>query len=421
MSLINQVLKDLDKRGARTDIGEATIRVVHTRSGMNAALLVALGAAGTLALGTAAWWLWLRPMVPPALPLKTLPPLAAQSQPQSAVLAAASQPLVPLPPPVPQMAIDRVTPDRLLANGKAQLITIYGQHFPAGVSVSLHNPHGEIFANRPIRDQSESTLVLKVNFGRKPGDWQVEVRDAEGKHSVEHALSVQAPEEVPRQPSTQERRRGQSVPAATNQTVVPPIGINKQPTQISPQQQAENEYRRADQMMRQGRISEAMAGFELALQLYPPHEAARQSLVGLLLEQKRGGDAERLLQAGLQINPQHSGFAMLLARLQVEHGNIAQALDTLQKTLPYAEKQPDYLAFVAALLQRQNRHAEAVAQYQKALQLKPQSGVWQMGLGISLRAEQRNAEAREAFQRALDSNSLNAELQAYVRQQLKEL
>lgn len=198
-------------------------------------------------------------------------------------------------------------------------------------------------------------------------------------------------------------------------------GVSKQPTQLSPQQQADNEYRRAYQLMRQGRNTEALAGYEAALQLDAGHEQARQSMVSLLLEKKRNAEAERALQEGLTNNPQQTSFAMLLARLQAERNALPLALDTMLKTLPYAEKQPDYLAILAALMQRQNRHKEAIEYYRKALQFKPQAGVWLMGLGISLHAEQQNADAREAFKHALDSNTLNAELQAYVTQQLKEL
>ncbi len=42
-----------------------------------------------------------------------------------------------------------------------------------------------------------------------------------------------------------------------------------------------------------------------------------------------------------------------------------------------------------------------------------------MGLGISLQAEQRNEEARVAFMRAIESRTLSAELQAFVKQQIK--
>jgi MSHA biogenesis protein MshN len=44
-----------------------------------------------------------------------------------------------------------------------------------------------------------------------------------------------------------------------------------------------------------------------------------------------------------------------------------------------------------------------------------------MGYGISLQALQRNIDAKQVFQRALDTQTLNAELQAFVQQKIKEL
>lgn len=212
--------------------------------------------------------------------------------------------------------------------------------------------------------------------------------------------------------------------ASDNESGAAPVregGVNKKVKPLSVQQQADNEFRRANGLMQQGRNDEALAGYEAALQLDVGHEAARQAMAALLLQNKRNADAEHALQDGLKYNIKNSSFAMLLARIQVDRDASWSALLVLQKTLPYAERQPDYQAFVAALLQRLNRHKEAVAHYQTAVQLAPNSGVWWMGLGISLQALQRNEEARVAFKHALESHTLNADLQTYVTQQLKAL
>lgn len=190
--------------------------------------------------------------------------------------------------------------------------------------------------------------------------------------------------------------------------------------QVSPAQRADAEFRRGIALMQQGRIPEAIASYEMALQLDAGLQVARQALVALLLEGKRGADAERVLQEGLKARPEQTGFAMLLARLQVERGALEPASATLGKSLPYADDQADYQAFVAALLQRQERHKEALNHYQIALQLVPGNGVWLMGYGISLQAVQRNADAKEAFRRALDSQTLPSELQKFVQQKLRQ-
>ena len=416
MSLINQVLQDLDKRGANTNIGEATIRVVHAPSRRSAMLLFVAGAAVMLFVG-AAVSLILQMHQRPGAPAR-----AVVAAPKPDVALPASQPVVaPVQTNVPR--IDSVSPAMILATGKIQLVTLNGSNFKEGASVTLRKQSGQIYANRPIDSLMPNQVVLKSNFGKTAGAWTVEVLNPDGSSSGQYTFTVQAPE-TKAPPSTQGSLISappRPTPGATQQGAVAIGGVNKQTTQITLQQQGDNEYRRAYQLMRQGHNNEALAGFENAVKLYPGHELARQNMASLLLGNKRNAEAESVLQEGLQLNPQQAGFAMLLARLQVERNAVPLALETLQHTLPYAAKQPDYLAFVAALLQRQNRHKEAVDYYQKALQFKPQSGVWLMGLGISLRAEQRKEDARDAFKRALGTNSLSAELNDFVTQQLKEL
>ena len=191
--------------------------------------------------------------------------------------------------------------------------------------------------------------------------------------------------------------------------------------QVSAAQQADAEFRKAAALMQQGRIDDALAGYEAALRLDAGHDAARQALVALLLENKRGPDAERVLQERLNSKPDIIGFTMMLARLQVERGAVDEAIATMEKALPYARSHADYQAFMAALLQRQNRNNEAISHYQIALQLAPNNGIWLMGYGISLQAMQRNADAKVTFQHALDTHTLSPDLQAFVQQKIKGL
>jgi len=188
---------------------------------------------------------------------------------------------------------------------------------------------------------------------------------------------------------------------------------------VTSQQQGENAYRRGLAALQEGRVQEALSNMEQAVFLYPRHDTARQTLVGLLIENKRHDEAMRHLQFALGLDPRQPQMVMILARLQIEKGG--PAIDTLQRSLPYAGGNGDYLAFLAGALQRAQRNREAAEQYQAALRLQPQNGVWWMGLGISLLAEKRNAEAQDAFTRAKNSGNLSQELQSFVERKLQQL
>jgi MSHA biogenesis protein MshN len=184
-------------------------------------------------------------------------------------------------------------------------------------------------------------------------------------------------------------------------------------------QQAENAYRRALGALEDGRVTEAIATLQAGLRANPKHEAARQTLVSLLIEAKRPEEAMRQLQAALTLDPRQPALAMLLARLQLERGGAALA--TLHRSLPYAAGNAEYHAFMAGVLQREGRQREAAEHYGRALTTAPQNGVWWMGLGMSLQAEKRDAEAVDAFERARASGALTSELQAFVERRLKQL
>jgi MSHA biogenesis protein MshN len=189
--------------------------------------------------------------------------------------------------------------------------------------------------------------------------------------------------------------------------------------ELTPKQASENSYRRALLALQEGRVSAALADLDKAVELDPRNDAARQTYVSLLLENRRTDDAIRQLRLALGIEPRQPGLAMVLARLQLEKGG--PALDTLLRTLPYATANADYQAFLAGVLQRDQRHAEAAQHYRDALAISPSNAIWWMGLGISLQADQHLPEAREAYTRARGNAGLTPELKAFVDKKIEQL
>jgi MSHA biogenesis protein MshN len=256
-----------------------------------------------------------------------------------------------------------------------------------------------------------------VNLPALKTDAQLETLPAPAAEQAAAVTPAPLPQAVqPAAPEKTEPPRISAKPKAFEHT-----SVQKQEKELSPQQRAENEYRKAIGLTQQGRLSEAMDSLQQATKLDPFHLSARQMLVALLVDGKRPAEAEQILQEALKISPEQSGFAMLLARLQASRGDANAALETLRKGLPHAGGKAEYQALYAALLQRQERHAEAIEHYQAALRQAPGSGVWLMGMGISLQAEKRDKEAEDAFTRAKLSGTLSSDLKAFVEQRLKQL
>ena len=218
---------------------------------------------------------------------------------------------------------------------------------------------------------------------------------------------------------------GQMLPASAeasqqtaNKAGKPPT-IERTDTVGTPRERVEAEYRKAIVSVNQGRVAEALEALRAVLKQESYHVASRQLLAKLLLEAKRTDEAMLVLQDGLQGQPAQIGWATSLARLQVDRGDLAGAWQTLNYSSPVAGNNADYQGFSAHVLQRLGRNKEAAAHYQAAARVSPGDGRWWLGLGLTLEAEGQSSEAREAFLRARQCNNLNAELVALVEQRLR--
>ena len=190
---------------------------------------------------------------------------------------------------------------------------------------------------------------------------------------------------------------------------------------ISPEQKSANAYRQALTFLQQGRVAEAQENLVLALEVNPANEEARQTLAGLLMENKRNEEARAILAAGLTIAPGQSNFRMAVARLQIEAGDRSGALNTLEQGASFSKNNADYQSFLATLLQRAERHEEAISHYSTALSINSNSASALIGLGISLQAVGKLSQAQEAFTRVQSLTALSPELAQFADQQLKQI
>jgi MSHA biogenesis protein MshN len=358
MSLINKMLQELDARGANPGQGiDPDVRSTRQPERKKMLLPLALGFLSAALIAAALTWYFSARKAPPA----------ALGPALSVVLSAA-----PAPPPLVQAA-PTATPVAQAFLAQAP-VPVQPQPQPQPAPVSLE---------RMATDDQLAPPGVRASQPKAP-----EVQD--GRRAI-IALGKSRADAIDGAPRKQE----------------------------NPRQQAQNAYVRALNLLQDGRIRAAIEGLEQVLRIDPRHDAARQTLIGLLLENKQQDEAMQQLAQALALDPGQPALAMALARLQVEKGG--PALQTLQRSLPYATERADYLSFVAALLQREQRHKEAIEHYQAAVRLNPGNGIWWMGLGISLQADDRLPDAVAAFQKAKASGSLEGELPSFVDKKLQQL
>ena len=405
MSLINQVLQDLEKRHA-ADAELQTlppfVRPVATRaSGSRMFMLAGVFVLAVCAITAFMYGRLWTPApdvslpVPPAAKTNVPAPTAAQSQPAAAtpVVAAAAPslaytPVSRLSDELSLVAPSPRPPQKPAADEKrAKPVAFEKRTKPVAV------PAAEVA--EPARLEQAQSVEQKPSSADKP-------QQADSPKAVAPSSSTT----LPAQPATAQDAQS---------------GINKQMRDVAPAERAEIAFRKGVAQIQEGRANAAELEFRDALKQDPTHVGALQALLGLLVDSGRNSEAEQFLVKALQINPRQPRHAMVLARLEVERGDVTGAINTMVAALPYVQTDFDFYAFLAALLQREGRHREAVDYYRTALRGVPGNGVWMMGMAISLRASNQAAEAREAFASALSSKQLSPTLQEFVERQLREL
>jgi MSHA biogenesis protein MshN len=175
---------------------------------------------------------------------------------------------------------------------------------------------------------------------------------------------------------------------------------------------------RAADLIARGRSTEAIELLAQVLVRQPTHAGARSSLAALLAEAGRREQALHVLLAGSEIDPLR--FAAPAAQVQAELGDLAGALGTLARVPPARRNAPDE-ALYGGLAQRAGDHMTAIAAYRRALAHPQAEAVWWVGLAVSLEATGAPAEARDAYARAAADARLAADVRRYVNERLAVL
>ena len=210
-----------------------------------------------------------------------------------------------------------------------------------------------------------------------------------------------------------------AVPAPPLPAVAPgPASIDKKMMLQTADQRAQAAYRMAVDATNAGHPQVAIERAVEALQQAPLHRAARQLAAVLLHAQGATPRAVALLNEGLAIDPEHAAAALLLARLQLEQGAPELALAVLDRSQLHSA---DAEGLRAGILAQQGDFKRALAAYESALRQQPGNATWWLGLGVALESEGRAAQARQSYAKAQALGLERDELNSFVEQRLRAL
>lgn len=454
MSLINDVLRDIDRRSPRSGRHASpifndtvTVPLGHARRRLPGWRMIVTAAA---VLGALAVYLRYGPegvarllpepaapatphasaVVDPAPPAAE-PPAANDAMQSTRIDATAS------PPPEPPSQ----APDERQAAAEPRGATA------APEQGRMHR--AELAANPPPPATTHAVPVPTTAVTIQPGK-QVKLRTAPQLDSdVLHVLSARSPLSLLGQAqgylqvrtmdgttgwiSAKYARVGDATPespAAVVEEPPPPSTLQEhaavRPSAASPAtrntavESAATLHIEALRALDRGHPAAAERALLKALQLDPRHAPSISSLAALLLQQARRTELEARLAELAGHTPPEATAAALLARLQAERGAVDDALQTLER-LPEESLDGEQLAILATLRQRKGRHSKAIETYRHALAVGPRNGTTWAGLAVSLDFLGNAADARTAWEAALAAGPLDAALERHARNRLAAL
>lgn len=169
-----------------------------------------------------------------------------------------------------------------------------------------------------------------------------------------------------------------------------------------------------------GETSRAMAIYREALGDMPDAWRVRRALAAIHQGRGERAVALEILAQGLEHEAGAAELARLKARLLREQDPEA-AIRVLEKHPAPVFGEGRWHALLAALYRQSGRAEDAVPLYRELAREQSSEGRWWLGLGVSLEESGEPARARAAYQRALAVGGLNSELTAFLRQRIESL
>jgi tetratricopeptide (TPR) repeat protein/2-polyprenyl-3-methyl-5-hydroxy-6-metoxy-1,4-benzoquinol methylase len=153
----------------------------------------------------------------------------------------------------------------------------------------------------------------------------------------------------------------------------------------------------------QGRIPEAMARYDAAVQVDPQCARAHLNRGNIFLAGARVDEARRAYQLAIACDPHYAAAHFNLGNLNFNAGELKLALRNYQEAIGIRKDFVDAFVAMGNALDTLGRTDEAVANYQKALAINPGYAEVHFNLGMLAGAQGRHDEAVKSLLRAVEA------------------
>ena len=203
-------------------------------------------------------------------------------------------------------------------------------------------------------------------------------------------------------------------PTTKNQLKVQRITLSKQ-------QLIAIEQNKANLAKSKGDLRKTRTHLKQILKIDAAHNKTRSELAALYFGSEQFAAAIKTLEQGLVISPNYAEFRLLLARMFAQQGNHLQAYYYLKPLRPPTAEHIDYHAMLAALAQKNSDNKVAEETYLALVTTQPEKAQWWLGLAISQDALGEKTQAKTSYKKAQLMGQLSNSSRHYIEQRLKQL
>ena len=189
--------------------------------------------------------------------------------------------------------------------------------------------------------------------------------------------------------------------------------------QLTSKEMVVQKLAKAEKAVNINEIAKAEQLFEEILIIDPNHKEARKKLAALWFGRKSYQQAMNLLSQGIAIDKQDSELRLMKARIHLKQGQHEAAYNTLK---PLASlEQEEYQVMLANIAQQIEQYPSAIGAYQVLIEMQPYSGRWHLGLAIVYDKNSQFLLAVNEYALALTKADLSASSAKFAQQRMQAL
>ncbi len=245
-----------------------------------------------------------------------------------------------------------------------------------------------------VRPETQPTSSSAAQQQRQPEPEPAQELEQKPEPEQEQELE-QKPEPstaTPSSPATaQPQAEQKSEPAPT---------LVKKSVKLSPNELIQREITAAQEAAEKGLLSESATRWQKVLSIDPQHIEARRQLAALHFGRNRWQDALQVLTTGLELNPKAHELRLLAAKMLQKREQPQLALRLLQQAQPPVSEHLEYYRLTAQLAQQLSQWTVMSDSYEALTQAQPTQGRWWLGYAVASQQLDEVGQAIRAFKRA---------------------